>query len=489
MTGPCDRTGSGYRIVAVVLALASPWLAACTTEDASSAEHPNAVTTSTPSTTTKAAVPDTVTPRWATLLTGPSSEDEIDGVAAAPDGAVYLTGKFERSTTVGGQRLVSAGKADIPLARFDRDGSPTWVRRFGGPGEDNFFDVDADGAGAVAAGIFEGTVAFDDITLTSAGSWDCVVVAFDPEGSVDWAGSFGGPGPDGCNEVALGRDGTVVTSLDTPGGWTSPAGKLPTNEGRDTLLLSIDRDGTTNWGRLVGGPGSQRGKAIAVGPDGSIAFGGDTRDRVVIDDEVTEVPGRGADAWISRWSADGEHRWTRTWGGASDDIAKGLAFDEDGIYAVGTFGSAIDLAGVPLDAGPSTDLAVARFDRDGELDWATSVRADEPLAGAELVTAADGGIVFAGRGAAGLAFASPSGEVVALDDRPGGTAFLVHFRPDGSVGLASTIAGTADAGADEIARVGDRVYLDLVIRGSDNIINGNHLTADGKDGSLWALDL
>ena len=78
MTGPCDRTGSGYRIVAVVLALASPWLAACTTEDASSAEHPNAVTTSTPSTTTKAAVPDTVTPRWATLLTGPSSEDEID---------------------------------------------------------------------------------------------------------------------------------------------------------------------------------------------------------------------------------------------------------------------------------------------------------------------------------------------------------------------------------------------------------------------------
>jgi hypothetical protein len=144
-----------------------------------------------------------VSPRWAQTMSGPSNEDEIDGVAASPDGSVYATGKFEGTVTLGGVLLESAGAADIPLARFDAQGQTVWAKRFGGPGEDNLFDVDANADGAVATGAFSGTVAFGSTTLTSSGPWDCVIVALAPDGETRWARAFGGAGRDGCNEVSV----------------------------------------------------------------------------------------------------------------------------------------------------------------------------------------------------------------------------------------------------------------------------------------------
>ncbi len=56
--------------------------------------------------------------------------------------------------------------------------------------------------------------------------------------------------------------------------------------------------------------------------------------------------------------------------------------------------------------------------------------------------------------------------------------WLAHYRPDGSVGMASTIEGTTGAGPDEIDPVGDRVYLDLVARGSGTAGAGTRIEAD-----------
>ena len=429
-----------------------------------------------------------VSVRWAATMTGPSNEDEFDGIAAGADGSVFVTGKFERGVTIGGTGLTSAGRADIPIARFDRDGEPLWVEQFGGAGEDNLFDIDADDQGAIASGIFEGTVAFGDTTLTSAGGTDCVVVALDNDGGVRWATSFGGPGDDGCNEVVVADDGSIVTSLDTAGGWDSPAGTIPALPWRDTLLLRLDPTGAVDWARRVGGEGPQRGKAIAVGPDGSVAFGGDTVGALSVQGSTVPVPGGRADGWLTHWGADGTFGWARIWSGAGADLVKGLAYDGDAVYAVGTVTGVVDVDGAMLDAGDAPDLAVVRYRSDGTLEWATSVSADAGLAGAEAIGADGGGLLFAVAGVPGIEFRSGSGEAASLDDRNGGSVWLVHYRPDGSVS-AATIEGTVGGGPDEIGRSGDRVYLDVVVRGSQNTAAGVPIEATGKDASVWALDL
>jgi len=195
--------------------------------------------------------------RSAQVLSGPTNEDEIDGVAAAPDGSAYVTGKFEGTATFGGTSLVSAGAADIPFARVDPLGRVVWVQRFGGPGEDNFFDIDATTGRVVATGWFSGTVAFGSVTLTASGPSDCVVVTFRPDGSTLWARAFGGPGRDGCNEVVVESSGTVTTSIDTEGGWT-PLGDsaIPMLGASDTVLMRLGPDGSPSWMRRAGGSGA-----------------------------------------------------------------------------------------------------------------------------------------------------------------------------------------------------------------------------------------
>ena len=428
--------------------------------------------------------------RWGQATSGPTSEDEFDGVAAGTDGSVFVTGKFEQTVTLGGTTLTSAGRADIPLARFDQFGRALWVQRFGGTGEDNLFDIDADATGAVGTGWFAGTVDFGTVRLRSTGASDCVVVAVDNAGAVRWARALGGPYRDGCNEVTIGADGSIVTSLDTEGGWTPPGlAAIPRLDFSDSLLVRLTPDGDVDWMRRVGGPGPQRGKSLAVAPDGSIVFGGDTIGGLDVAGTAVAVPNMHRDAWISRWSAAGGLQWTKSWGGPGDDLAKGVVATSDAVFVVGPFTGAISIDGTALDAGTNPDLAVVRFAPSGALVWATSVTAPGLVDGAEAIAAPDGGLLFGSTSTPGLRFGVVGGASVPVDTSRGGTAWLAHYRPDGALGFAATIAGSANGNIGEIARRGSKVYVDVVLRGPDNNANGMPLPAQGKDASIWRIDL
>jgi hypothetical protein len=431
--------------------------------------------------------------RWERTLSGATNEDEFDGIASAPDGSVYATGKFEQTATLGGATLTSAGAADIPFARFDSAGNTIWSKRFGGPGEDNLFDVDADADGAVATGWFAGTVSFGSVTLTSSGPSDCVVLSVRPDGSTRWARAFGGPYRDGCNEVNVGPNGAITTSIDTEGGWTPPGGSaIPRLSASDTVLLRLSSDGTPTWMRHVGGAGAQRGKAISVAPDGSVSFGGDTIGPLTIGGTTVNPPatGGGRDAWLARWSPSGTMQWVATWGGPGDDLAKGVVDDGHAVSHIGTFTGTITVGTTTIKAGQGADILVAQRSTTGAVRWAVSVAgATSDLDGAEVIGASDGGILFGSGLPTDLSFGSTAGAAVPLNTSDGGTAWLAHYRPDGTPAFARTIAGTAFGRVGEIDRTGTRVYVDVVLRGADNTINGQPITVQGKDASVWALDL
>ena len=482
MAGPSIRVTSLFRVaVVVVLAVAA---GACDSDSAARRERPQ------PSQPVPSG--SVVSPRWAQTMSGPSNEDEFDGVAASPDGSAYVTGKFEGTVTLGDVTLESTGADDIPFAHFDAQGHPVWVKRFGGPGEDNLFDVDANADGAVATGVFSGTVAFGSTTLTSSGPWDCVIVALAPDGETRWARSFGGPGRDGCNEVTVDRSGMVTTSIDTKGGWT-PVGEppLPRTRQSDTVLMRLAADGSPTWMRVVAGPGAQRGKSLAVAPDGSVSFGGDTVGALTLAGRSVEAPASGGlrDAWLSRWAPDGTLQWVDTWGGPGDDLAKGVVDDGENVSYVGPFTGMMNVGGATLDAGRGADTLVAQRSTTGAVRWATSVTANVALDGSEAVAAADRGILFGSQSVPGIQFGSTDGPAIPLDETDGGTGWLAHYGPDGAPRFAHTIAGTANGRVGEIARTWSRVYVDVALRGSANTINGTPITVRGKDASVWALDL
>jgi len=489
---PCRVESVSWTTVVGLVVAAMLAVAACTAEttpDAALEVAPEAGEPTGPQSTGLPAPDGPLMADWAVVMSGPTNQDEIDGVAAGTDGSVFITGKFEANTTIGNTVLVSDGAADIPLARIDADGTVLWARRFGGTGEDNFFDIDANATTVVATGIISGQVEFDSTTVTSAGGTDCVIAALDYSGAVVWVTTLGGPGDDGCNEVSVATDGSVTTSLDTSGGWDSPAGTLPNLAGRDTLLLRLDPDGNMVWARRIGGDGVQRGKALAVAPDGSVAFGGDTLGPATSGAMTLAPAGRRRTGWLSQWSPEGTLQWWNLWEGPGVSLVKGLATDGSSVTAVGPFTGTLTTGDKTLDAGDSTGLAIVRYNGGGSVAWATSMGADGDLAGAEIVSTADGGIVFGGSTVPGLRFGQSEGRPLPLTNPDDGSAWLARYCPDGSVALATSIAGTVSARPGELSLRGETLFLDMVLRGADNIAASRPIAAAGKDASVWSFTL
>ncbi len=71
-------------------------------------------------------------------------------------------------------------------------------------------------------------------------------------------------------------------------------------------------------------------------------------------------------------------------------------------------------------------------------------------------------------------------------------AYVAEYSCTASTTLTwsrSRIAGTAFGRVGEIGRTGTRLYVDATLRGTDNTITGTPISVQGKDASVWALDL
>lgn len=224
----------------------------------------------------------------------------------------------------------------------------------------------------------------------------------------------------------MSADGSVTTSLDTSGGWDSPAGPLAVTGGQDTLLVRLNAAGDTVWARHIGGDGPQRGKALAVAPDGSIAVDGDTIGPLTAGPVTLTPSSNQRSGWLSRSSADGTLQWWTVWDGGGTSLVKGLA---------------------------------------------------------------DGGVVFAGVNGPGLRLGQPNGSSVTVAHPDRGSVWLTQYCPDGTVALATTIARTSNERPGELSLKGSTLFVDMVLRGAANDDAGDPSANAGKDASVWSFTL
>jgi hypothetical protein len=109
-------------------------------------------------------------------------DDLGEALAVDTDGDVIVTGQFTDTINFGGVTLVSAGSADIFVAKLSgTNGSHLWSRSFGAATNDVGYGVTAGPGGEVlSTGQFVGTVDFGTGPMTSAGSTDCFLLGIAP---------------------------------------------------------------------------------------------------------------------------------------------------------------------------------------------------------------------------------------------------------------------------------------------------------------------
>ncbi|MDH4480090.1 MAG: Ig-like domain-containing protein [Rhodoferax sp.] len=258
-------------------------------------------------------------PSWIRLLGGAGSEYG-NALTTGIDGSIYVAGSSP--TALGGQP--NSGGSDAVISKYDSSGTKLWTRLVGGADEDfgAALETGLDGSiyiGGVTANSLDGQ--------TNSGAMDAFVSKYSPTGIKLWTRLVGGTGYDGAGALTLGLDGSIYVAGDAD----NVVDGQQFNGVVDAFISKYDASGNKAWTRLVGGTAFERGTALATGSDGSIYLAGYTQG--TFDSQTNKG---GTDAYVSKFDANGNQLWTRLIGGAGSDYGKALAIGLDGsIYLAG----------------------------------------------------------------------------------------------------------------------------------------------------------
>lgn len=243
--------------------------------------------------------------QWATQF-GTTDYDYCTGVSADGLGSVYVSG-----TTGGNLTLAKAF-----IRKFDSAGNLQWVRQ-----------ADLSNGQSVSADRL-GNVYLSGLTQSSPDSqWDAFVDKYDSSGNLQWTRRMGSSDLDYSNGVIADGLGNVYITGPTFGnaGGTTAGGV-------DAFISKLDSAGDLLWSRQLGSAGADDSLSIAVDGLGCLYVAGFTSG-----DLGGPNAGGVSDAFLSKFSSEGDLQWSRQLGTPVDDSASGVSADELGnVFVVGT---------------------------------------------------------------------------------------------------------------------------------------------------------
>jgi len=280
------------------------------------------------------------------------------GSRVAVDGAgnVYVAGSFRGTNDFGGTNLIGQGYSDALLLKYDSTGHVLWARRAGGEDMDGAsgLALDADGNVYLLANIRSTNAVFGAFTFAVKGTNTCqnmVVAKYDPAGTVLWAKQYGGTDIDAGADIALGPKtncyitGTFMSSNLVFGGTTlsDPKG-VPYG---DIFVAVLNRNGDPQSAWAVHGDWSVGSTALAVDPVGNcyitgfflgtnLVFTSGWQNGVTLANSDTNFFAGSADAYVAKFTADGNLMRVFQPVGLNDQRAFSLAVDAKGVpYVTG----------------------------------------------------------------------------------------------------------------------------------------------------------
>jgi hypothetical protein len=305
------------------------------------------------------------------IVAGGPGDDQATGVAIDAQDRLHVAGSFEASAGFGSTNVVSAGKSDAFLARYDDRGALLWVRTFASPEAAVATAVAADPDGhSLVAGHFQGNLDAGATTLTNRGSYDGFVAKLDPDGNLLWTVQVGGLFDDRVNALAVDAEGDAYLAghfMDTVDfGVTNltSTGRFP-----DIFVARISRSGQVLWVAQGGGPLPDDAFGLAVDAAGNSVVVGTVAGTNTFG-SLTLSNAAEAQILVAACDSHGEFLWARSGGSGRPDSALAVALGPDGSATVsGVLGGPASLGDLNLTNDAARYTFTARYTAGGTLDW------------------------------------------------------------------------------------------------------------------------
>jgi len=247
------------------------------------------------------------------------------------------------------------------IFKLDRNGKGIWSHTYGGDKGDEACSIieTSDGGLAVAGYSFS----------YSKGGSDIWILRLDAAGKKIWQKNYGGLDSERGHSIVETKDGGFFV-----GGFTRSYGKGKS----DMLVLKLDKEGNGVWKKNFGGEESEVVEAVAQTKDGDLIIAG-----------WTSSEGKGKlDAMEIKMDDEGNRAWTKTFGGAENDVVFDVAVtDDDGLVLTGysaSFGHG------------NQQVWVLRLDPMGEVEWQKRSNGNKDDYANAIIQAEDGGFAIAG---------------------------------------------------------------------------------------------
>ena len=350
------------------------------------------------------------------------------------------------------------------------DGNLIWAIRAGGMHWDDGKGITTlSDDSTVVTGWFRSTATFgegeaNETDLVPDGPYDIFVARYNPDGTLAWAKSAGGPNLDlGSGITSLSDDSTVVTGSFT---YSATFGEgeanetvLDSDDGSVFFVARYNPDGTLAWAKRAGSTGGDRGYGITTLSDDSTVvtgqFGGTATFGEGEANETVLVSIGDGDIFVARYNPDGNLIWAKRAGGTYDDWGQGITtLSDDSTVVTGYFsGSAIFGEGeaneTVLVSDEFYDIFVARYNHDGTLAWAKSAGGTGGDFGRGITTLSDDSTVVTGYFLESVTFGEGEANETVLESYGIRDFFVARYNTDGTLAWAKQSGGTGNYDYDE----------------------------------------
>ena len=287
---------------------------------------------------------------WSKTFGGTANDEAMEIICSSDGGLIIL----------GSTASYGAGGTDMFLIKIDTTGALLWQKYFGGSGNELGEDI---------LKTPDGNYLINGVTNSSgSGLRDIYVIKVDPNGTLLWSKTYGGPADDGGSSLCNADSGNVMLF-----NYTDNYGAL----NRDMYVIKINSSGDSLNSWLYGGAEYEEAQSIERTNDGNYILFGHTASFGHIEHNMygLKISGNGVILWQNDYGGSihdgGEHgkqsgsggyilvgrsysfdnnfeqmymvktneagsvQWQKNVGGSDDDAAYNIAETEDAYLLIG----------------------------------------------------------------------------------------------------------------------------------------------------------